>query len=510
MYALETKALVTQFHKDIDRRAALLYRNLAVNIETLHSLAILYHKGQVPSYPRFQYEARKILKRHPEIIAFSWVPNIKQTERALYESRIREFFPDFDITHPIAQGNLAPREERSFYYPVYFLTPMTGNEAALGFDLTSSTRRLKALERSRDTAELAATASINLVNVKTLQKGMLISLPIYRGNPLNLTERRKQLLGFILGVYRIEDLFTRSVLQEPSLGIEMTLVDESVSQQPEVLHFHRSRSGTVPDSASDLVYRKQLPDIWGRTWSLKASPTPYYIESRRNSLPYLLLPAVGILITLLTTLLIHILFKQAETIKQRVLEKTHALSKANRKLQLLSRTDSLTGIANRRGLDEALRQEWQRAIRSHSFLSILLIDIDCFKQYNDFYGHPAGDAVLRTVAEALKQVVHRPGDLVARYGGEEFAVLLTETEKAHSVAENCRQAIAALKIPHQKSFVVNLVTASVGLTTLRPSRTHSLESFIETADQALYQAKASGRNRIAQCSYNTSNRLASS
>ena len=173
------------------------------------------------------------------------------------------------------------------------------------------------------------------------------------------------------------------------------------------------------------------------------------------------------------------------------------LAEKNAMLEKLSSLDGLTGIANRRRFDEALDQEWRRGRREQHALSLILIDVDYFKRYNDRYGHLRGDDCLRQVATGLAEVVHRPGDLVARYGGEEFVVLLPHTEEAGAatVAEALRAKIEGLAIPHALSETAQVVTISLGSATMRPSGDAGAEAVIAAADLALYAAKTGGRNR---------------
>ena len=169
-------------------------------------------------------------------------------------------------------------------------------------------------------------------------------------------------------------------------------------------------------------------------------------------------------------------------------------------LELRSQTfsDGLTGIANRRHFDVAMEKEVRRAKRAGSPLSLLMIDIDSFKAYNDHYGHQQGDDCLIRVAAALAQMLRRPLDLIARYGGEEFAVVLPEMDAEHSVrmAEAMRAAIAAMRIPHEKSeHGERLVTVSIGVAT-HVGDVGDIALLVGAADRALYGAKRSGRNRV--------------
>jgi diguanylate cyclase (GGDEF)-like protein len=181
------------------------------------------------------------------------------------------------------------------------------------------------------------------------------------------------------------------------------------------------------------------------------------------------------------------------------------------KLQRLTAIDPLTEIANRRTLDSAMEQEWRRAMRTHIPLSLLLIDIDCFKQFNDTYGHVAGDHCLRRVAAALAGVARRAGDVAARYGGEEFAVVLPQTEAADAqqIAERVREAVLALSIPHQHSAAHPQVTVSIGVGSISFSGNPespvsdqtvraNIVTLVEAADTALYAAKCAGRNQVSR------------
>jgi len=186
-------------------------------------------------------------------------------------------------------------------------------------------------------------------------------------------------------------------------------------------------------------------------------------------------------------------------LEQKVAERTRELSAANRKLEALSNTDGLTQLANRRRFDKVLEAEIFRLRRSGAPLSLIMLDVDFFKKFNDTHGHVAGDECLRQVGALIKSLVNRPTDLSARYGGEEFAVILPETnsEGALAIAERLRRGIAGLAIPHAASSVAKHVTASLGVVTVIPNIALSATELVKLADTQLYQAKQNGRNRIA-------------
>ncbi len=171
-----------------------------------------------------------------------------------------------------------------------------------------------------------------------------------------------------------------------------------------------------------------------------------------------------------------------------------------KELEELSFKDSLTGIANRRRFDAILEEEWAHALRNHQPLSLIMLDIDYFKQYNDHYGHIQGDDCLKRVGQILGSAATRSRDFLARFGGEEFVLVLPETdaEAAKKVAERCRNLVFKAQIPHEKSQVSQLLTVSLGVSTIIPSRNDEPIRFIEEVDRQLYRAKQKGRNCLVQ------------
>ncbi len=169
-----------------------------------------------------------------------------------------------------------------------------------------------------------------------------------------------------------------------------------------------------------------------------------------------------------------------------------------KELEELSFKDGLTGIPNRRMFDSIMEAEWANALRNHQPLSLIMLDIDYFKQYNDHYGHIQGDECLKRVAKVLSSVATRARDFLARFGGEEFVLVLPETdvEAARKVAERCRNVIFKEQIFHEKSQVSQLLTVSLGVGTIIPTRNDESIVFISEVDRRLYQAKQKGRNCI--------------
>ena len=171
------------------------------------------------------------------------------------------------------------------------------------------------------------------------------------------------------------------------------------------------------------------------------------------------------------------------------------LERVQKELEILSYKDGLTGAFNRRMFDTVLEREWLNARQNKQSLSLILLDIDYFKQYNDHYGHVAGDKCLRSVADILERCVRRAGELVARYGGEEFVILLpgADLAHAHETAQNCLALMQQECLPHAASLAANHVTISIGVATVLPDATQDPFTLVNAADAAMYRAKSTGR-----------------
>jgi diguanylate cyclase (GGDEF)-like protein len=172
--------------------------------------------------------------------------------------------------------------------------------------------------------------------------------------------------------------------------------------------------------------------------------------------------------------------------------------KIETRLYKLSTSDALTGVLNRRSFDQRIQQEWKRALRSQEPLTLLFIDVDYFKKYNDVYGHQEGDRALVRIASLLSGFAHRSSDSVSRYGGEEFAIILPGVDEAgaKTVAERLLERVRMENIPHQGSDISEHVTVSIGQATMTPQMEGSYELLIKASDHALYQSKRSGRDRL--------------
>jgi diguanylate cyclase (GGDEF)-like protein len=285
------------------------------------------------------------------------------------------------------------------------------------------------------------------------------------------------------GVFRIGELVRQSIPTAIDSNILIQIVDRTNVDEDVIYSTGRSSDERWVKS---LTHEVHLAPVAGRNWVVQAIPGKTFVSARRGHLPALVIGFGFSFIALLVFFAVRSLWQNAE------------LNKAKHELEKISLTDALTGLANRRHFDLYLEQEWSRALRQGQPISLVMLDIDFFKAFNDAYGHPRGDQCLKQVARVLEQVMRRPTDLAARYGGEEFALVLPDTQDAVAVAEACRVAIQELGIVHEFSDVAPVITISAGVCSLVPTRNTSAASLIQQADDALYKAKDAGRNQILE------------
>ena len=237
--------------------------------------------------------------------------------------------------------------------------------------------------------------------------------------------------------------------------------------------------------------------VWSESGStIEMEALPYFYETRLFLFLCALAIAIGVLVAWKVS--VHQLKRSEKKLKNLVDARTRDLKDANESLQLLANSDGLTRIGNRRMFDEFLADEWHRAIRFKTEISLILLDIDHFKLYNDTYGHLVGDECLKQVADALLSTIHRPTDLVARFGGEEFAIVLggTDMDGAITIANEAMEKVRTLEIPHENSPTDERLTVSMGVATVVAFLGEDEAKLIKAADDALYQAKEQGRNRM--------------
>ncbi|WP_232478123.1 sensor domain-containing diguanylate cyclase [Caballeronia calidae] len=294
--------------------------------------------------------------------------------------------------------------------------------------------------------------------------------------------------GLSLGAHGSLSLIGRDGVMVMRQPYDAKIPGRSIQGASTFRHFMAAAEGSFSDTASidgvdRLYWFRNFPHL-PLIIMAAAGEQDIYATWRRRAL------TIGSLMGLLGSAFIGLSAMLGIQLRQRAL--------AEGELQRLAVTDSLTGLANRHRLGEVLDEEWRRAKCLRRVLSLLFVDIDRFKSYNDLYGHPAGDDVLVHVARCITNGIRRPADTAARYGGEEFVVVLPDTSAAGAaeIAERIRSAIYACGIEHEGSEY-GCVTASIGMVSWDPGMNGELNAAIRAADEALYDAKAAGRNRVS-------------
>lgn len=481
-----------------DRMDAIETR-VKTTIAVLHSIAGLFAATNTIDRNAFRAFVRS-LQLGSAVQALEWIPRVPAARRLAFEgaARLGEF-PEFQITERQAQGEMVRAEDRGEYFPVYFVEPYLGNEAALGYDLGSNPARLEALIRSRDSGEMVATSRITLVQETGDQYGFLVFIPIYRsGAPSGTAEERGEaLLGFGLGVFRVGDLI-EAARPDGRLADDAVRIDVSDLSAPEGAQvlYPRSFPGEASrDPAPDLQAHRLL-DVAGRTWSIAVRPgkaSPLFKPLLR---PWAALVA-GALITCLLTLLIEQLRRRAAKVERLVDIRTGELTEANSsleaakaRLQELAFRDSLTGLVNRQAFDDRRHHAIELARRSEQSVYMLVMDLDGFKAVNDSQGHQAGDEILREIGRRLRSTL-RKADTIARQGGDEFAVL---TQGGASLDD---ALVLARKIGEEIARPIALpgggevrMKVSIGIAAF-PRHGDDADDILHRADIAMYAAKKS-------------------
>jgi len=509
-------ATVRQYRSDQAHAAfsgqATGYTNLIVDgfsrvIFTIESVGAFYNASSAITPTQFAEYSAPLLDRFPTITALGWVPRITQDGRAEFERVAQQDFPGFRITEVGPDKNLMTATPRPVHFPVLLIHPYVGNEAARGFDLYSDPIRRAAIDAAIEHGRTTSTARIRLVQERGQQYSVLLINPVFERQGSSL--KKRGIRGVASAVYRIGDGVERALAQVNPSGTDVWLFDRSNEADHQFLYFHRAgqpagkHAQTIPEPLLSGMHYTHDFRLGERDFRLVMAPTEGHFERDSDYLAWATLIG-GLVFTGLLAAYIALVLRRSHdllvgrrALEYQVSERERAeqqIRQANQELRNLSREDPLMGIPNRRYFDEYFAQEWRRAIRHKTPLSLLLGDVDHFKKYNDTFGHVAGDECLRRIAQVLREALDRPGDLVARYGGEEIALVLPSTPPmgARDLAEKIRVLVSSMSSIEADA---KPVTVSIGYGTIEPPRDSSMEDFIKAVDQALYRAKQQGRNQ---------------
>jgi diguanylate cyclase (GGDEF)-like protein len=355
--------------------------------------------------------------------------------------------------------------------------PLAGHEKAIGHNLLRDDQRRNAARTAIDTGLITLAGPFKLV-----QGGVAVTAR----NPIFLeTDGKQHFWGFASALILIDDLYAATdlpKLQQQGYISSLSHISPETNRE-DSFPANPLPTGFISHSVSFAVPN----DMWKLTLSVRS------LEAFSDELSYYILWSGFAL--LLATAAYHLLRRPAK-LAEIVRKRTEELECANLRFKQLSETDPLTKIPNRRAYAERIDAEIKAAKRSRQTLSLLLVDIDYFKVFNDHYGHGAGDMALRRVAEEITESLPRSTDFAARYGGEEFVVLLpsTDSEGAYHVAQRICSHVKSLGISHDFSHGIGMITVSIGVASL-PEALLSEAELLNQADSAMYAAKKSGRNR---------------
>jgi diguanylate cyclase (GGDEF)-like protein len=413
-------------------------------------------------------------ERFPGIQAIGYAERVKPEELAAHVKRVRADVADYEVRPPGA---------RPEYFPIVFNEPFIGRNArVVGFDMSSEPVRRASMERARDTADVAITGKLVLAGeafrgAQAQQPGFLMYVPVFRREARTLPPagRDAALAGFVFSPFRMHDLM-RGILDDGVLQVlDMQVFDGEARPEAELIDTRTAWRATASDAAPIFSRRVSFP-MPGRNWTIQFVSRPAFDANLREDRPWSLLVA-GIAASLVLFAL------------------TALLVAAWNRAHELSMRDPLTGLYNRRYLEETMGRELPRARRMGQSVGVIVLDIDHFKRLNDTYGHDAGDLVLERTGELLRAST-RNSDIACRFGGEEFAIVLPGATLAiaRNRAEAIRVGLESMRVDFDGQSIGPL-TVSAGVAALPP---HSQDwgFTMHQADRALYTAKQAGRNKV--------------
>ncbi|MGZ5106179.1 MAG: CHASE domain-containing protein [Usitatibacter sp.] len=415
-------------------------------------------------------------ERFPGVQAIGYAESVSAATKAEHVRRMRaEKFPDYDVRPP---------GDRPEYVAVIYNEPFVGRNArAIGLDMYAEPARRAAIDAARETGEAAITARVVITGEsfresQPQQPGFVMFVPVFHelSCALPRRDRRNTVTGYVFSPFRMDDLM-RGILDEGVLLVlDMRVYDEPGSSLQADLLDTRTAWRVTPEGSPPLFERIVHFPMPGRAWTIQFISRPEFDTALRAERPWIVL-AGGLLASVVVFLLII------------------ALVEAWNRAHHLSMRDPLTGLFNRRYLDETMGRELPRARRLGQSVGVIVLDLDHFKLLNDNHGHDAGDHVLARLGELLRSAI-RSGDIPCRFGGEEFGVIMpgATLENARNRAEAIRAAFSSMELEFDGAKIEPL-TLSAGVAALSP-HDHDWARALRLADKALYGAKQAGRNRV--------------
>ena len=437
----------------------------------------------------FETFSGRLFEQHPGILRVSWIPRINRKERAEYEAAaVGDGISGYRIKSLLADGGTATAPQGDEYLPIFFSTePKTS--VAYGLDYSTDPERRATLERARDNDLVAALrAELYESNGGIWAQGVLVCVPVYAKGTSRATiaDRRRNLAGFVVGVFNLPRLLgsiRTTTAATPAVRIDVYPSDMGGSTGPEnrFVPDFSSEPGASQSAVADRPHWSGTLKIGDASWHVRATPTAGGRLTTRHERALTVL-AAGIVITTFLAVYLGLASRNSRQ-----------LALANRRVLELAQTDILTGLPNRAFFLEQLEEADSSERRGSGAFSILMLDLDRFKNVNDSLGHAAGDALLRQVALRLKSAI-RSTDVLARLGGDEFAIIQAECDDQRAGSIDLATRIAKLIAdPFLLQGNQVEVGTSIGIA-MAPEHGSDQEQLLKKADLALYRSKSAGRN----------------
>jgi diguanylate cyclase (GGDEF)-like protein len=470
--------------------------------DVLYSLRGLFDASDKVSRDDFHRfaEALSMVERYPGLANVSFSVRVLQAGKVQFERVVRA------ETSPLLKGlpefAIKPPGERPEYVVLNYIEPMGKNLVAWGLDMNVDPLRRAPVDRARDTGLMASSSGVSLVrDTSTSVTSTLLRLAVYRGGgvPKSLEERQRLYWGMVGSTLRVNEMIdatlTKEILSRTRLQIyEVGNAPGERAGAGKLLLDSAAPDAVATGSAdfSRYAVTRRL-SVGDREWQLRIvpreDPVEFVDKAGNAAILAALLAISALLFWLMTSVAV------AEARGEELAKRNREAAQLREKLREQAMHDQLTGLYNRHYVEEWFGQELRRAQRHGRPLAAIMVDIDHFKRFNDSFGHEAGDLVLREVARVLKRLA-RQSDVASRYGGEEFLVLLPECpfDAALRKAGQLREEVAKLKLEHNNR-ALGSVTVSIGVAAF-PDHAQEAEALMRCADEALYLAKRSGRNRV--------------
>ncbi len=494
IYNFEKQAIQYEIQKDVDNVAYSLTRELNIGVELLYSLRTQLSSLDTINAKNFSELSKKIISRQPEILSIKLIDVVTVSERIEYENTLQKesgISNIFELSETGAKQNASYRKD---YYPVRFIYPNAQSNSMLGLDLASNSILNNIIATSRYRNIPVATPGIWLKREFGEKNGFSVLLPIFRNSTTNSDHKNEPLRGFLLALFDVQALFKLTISKSAHEFINLSLIDTGVDNKGQIIYERTETSGHK--TSPDLDYTSAPIYFAGREWVLTGTPLTRYVDKRLTFYPHVVF-GTGVAIFMLLSYLIYLLQHRAIIIQKHVDTKTRELRETNKKLANLSKCDGLTGLFNRDFFNSSLENEISRAQRERLTLTVMLIEIDRFIEYNDVNGRAESNNLIKSIAQVLDDELKRPSDLLARYDNDKFAVLLPNTRQGNALAQRFIDKVTLLKLTVETNTeTFKNVSVSIGGVTVSELDQMKYTQIISLAENALSKAMSEGGGKL--------------